>query len=226
MRLSSLARKTEMNDTRQEAYLSGWDPKEAAGFVPWETPYYHFLPERRIRWNKSPTPSQYAPRISHSSTSEKELSAQIYQTALYENIEAGSACSGYFIYSFAGTRNRVKQLSLRMEGKEEDHNLDAVKFSRMSDQLSINSTGSKAPAMIRSRMLSKDSKTQDPSYRDLHIGSLGIGFVFSNFNAASARETWARQYIFTIFAPDRAAALAAKEPYNRMAPDKASWGIE
>ena len=215
-----------MSDASQETRMTGWSPKEVTDLVPWPTASYHFPPEQPYQWIRLPKPSVYTPINLRSSSFNGEPKSKIFETVLYEDKKAIAACSGFLTFRSMGTELRVKQLSLWMQGQERDHDHDTRKFRKVCVQLTKNSTMSAMPVQVHDSILLRDTKTQDSTYNNLEIGASGHGFNFTNFNAASPRETWARQYVFEIFSPDRASLLAAKEPQRRKIFDLASWEIE
>ena len=213
----------------------GWNPKDAARFAPWLELFSNQPLKRFQQWRKYPAPKSYTPRKWHASelhSTHSHLQHQIYEQVFYEHKRAGGAVSGYFTYSIKGTKSWVKELSLWLQGNEKDHDQDVEKFIYMANCLNISATGSSLPSSIRQLIADKNSKTQDWSYKDVYVDDSGHGYNFSNYNAASARETWARQYLLRINSPDRTKALIERKIEFEKAGkvyasfDPEAWGVK
>ena len=162
--------------------------------------------KRILPWRSSPKPIPYALRKWHPSelnSKYNKLQNQIYEQVVRENNKSGHAVSGYFTYKITGTKNRIKELSLSLQGIEENHDKDVKKFIAMSNRLSISATGFALTNEVKQLILDEKSKSQNKIHGYYFIDDLGHGYNFCNYNAASARETWARQYLLRIDAPDR-----------------------
>jgi hypothetical protein len=213
----------------------GWSPSDAAGFAPWLEDF-SWQPLKRFRqWRKFPVLKPYISRKWHAAelhSTYSALQSQIFEQRIYEHELAGSAVSGYFIYELRGTRSFAKELSLWLQGYEEYHDQDVEKFLSMADRLNKRATGYALPSSIRIKILDRNSKSQNQSEGDIPTGTAGHGYSFSNYNAASARETWARQYLLKIRAPDRTKLLAERRSQLESAGkvytgfDPETWGLK
>lgn len=203
-----------MNNQTQKDFKLGWNSKETEHFTPWlEVSTYQYLKNLLMK-KKIPTPKPYALRkwhVSELSIKYSHQQQQIYLQIIQQHEQAGGAVSGYFTYAIEGTKDWAKELTLWLQGNEQNHDQDVEKFISMADKLNIKAAGYPIPYAVKQIIMDKNSKTQDGSNREIYVDDLGYGYEFSNFNAASARETWARQYCFKIKSPDRTAAIIARK---------------
>ncbi|WP_157738787.1 hypothetical protein [Labrenzia sp. VG12] len=213
----------------------GWSPKTAAGFAPWlQDPTW--WPLKRFRqWRRYPVPEPYTPRkqdVGETGSTYGDLQSQICEQRLYEHSAAGGAVSGFIIYELRGTERFAKELSLWLQGDEKNHDRDVERFLSMADRLSKRATGYVLPDPTRNRVLDRNSRSQEWSGGDIHIGTAGHGYRFANYNAASSRETWARQYLLKIIAPDRTRVLVERRAQSANSgrvyagSDPEAWGLK